>query len=505
MKIRKPITLIVAFAMAFTVFGYGFATQADAAAKKPTKMTVSANYKTVDIKGKITVKVKSVSPSNASKAVTWKSSNKKIATVSSSGVVTGKKAGTVKITATSKSNKKLKKTVTIKVKQIKPTLSLKNVYVYTRDGYVAVKASVPSNVYNAGVSYKISNTKYAKLKASKTAKSGYSSLKARKGYVYIAPVKATTSKVTLTATSKENKKIKKTCRVYVRQSVNEIAFSQTSAEAEAGKTITLKASVKKPSNPYNKALVYTSSNKSVATVDQNGKVTANKPGQAKITATAKYGNRNKAKASYTLEVYDNILQGNMTVIDTSKYDNYVVEDQRSSGIHRTKFNNSDLLKLGDIDKTLGFDWTDAQDVKNKLAASTFDLGTSDENYVFAKAGNRMTIKVDNIVPRGFWYYADEESFTEGTDGDYIIELFAELGKDGKPIKGTATIKFEYKNADKTITVKKAGYTASLKKIDNNEYDFSINDRNVDVKLLQNDQFQIEFNGFDVKSVKAFVK
>ena len=70
MKIRKPITLIVAFAMAFTVFGYGFATQADAAAKKPTKMTVSANYKTVDIKGKITVKVKSVSPSNASKAVT---------------------------------------------------------------------------------------------------------------------------------------------------------------------------------------------------------------------------------------------------------------------------------------------------------------------------------------------------------------------------------------------------------------------------------------------------
>ena len=189
MKIRKPITLIVAFAMVFTVFGYGFTVQADAAAKKPTKMSISSNYKTVDIKGKVTVKVKSVSPANASKAVTWKSSNKNIATVSGSGVVTGKKAGTVKITATSKSNKKLKKTVTIKVKQIKPTLSLNTVYAYTRDGYVAVKASVPSNVYNAGVSYKLSSTKYAKLKSSKTSKKGYSSLKARTGYIYISPVK----------------------------------------------------------------------------------------------------------------------------------------------------------------------------------------------------------------------------------------------------------------------------------------------------------------------------
>ena len=54
-------------------------------------------------------------------------------------------------------------------------------------------------------------------------------------------------------------------------------------------------------------------------------------------------------------------------------------------------------------------------------------------------------------------------------------------------------------------MEKAGYKASLKKIDNNEYDFNINNRNVDVKLLQDDQFKIEFKGFDVKSVKAFAK
>lgn len=47
----------------------------------------------------------------------FKSSNKKIATVSSKGVVKGKKAGKVKITVTSKSNKKQKKVIKITVKK----------------------------------------------------------------------------------------------------------------------------------------------------------------------------------------------------------------------------------------------------------------------------------------------------------------------------------------------------------------------------------------------------
>lgn len=47
----------------------------------------------------------------------FKSSNKKITTVSSKGVVKGKKAGKVKITVTSKSNKKQKKVIKITVKK----------------------------------------------------------------------------------------------------------------------------------------------------------------------------------------------------------------------------------------------------------------------------------------------------------------------------------------------------------------------------------------------------
>ena len=62
-----------------------------------------------------TVKVKSVSPSYASKSVTWSSSNTKIATVNASGLVKGVKPGVATITATSKMSKAKKGSVKIRV------------------------------------------------------------------------------------------------------------------------------------------------------------------------------------------------------------------------------------------------------------------------------------------------------------------------------------------------------------------------------------------------------
>lgn len=137
----------------------------EAASKKPTKITLKATSKTVDIKGKVKVSVKSVKPSKASKSVTYKSSNKKIATVSSKGTVTGKKKGTVKITATSKKNKKVKSTIKIKVKDLKAS----SVKLNTTSKTVAsgktttLKATVKgaTGFYNQGVTWKSSNTKVA--------------------------------------------------------------------------------------------------------------------------------------------------------------------------------------------------------------------------------------------------------------------------------------------------------------------------------------------------------
>jgi uncharacterized protein YjdB len=54
-------------------------------------------------------------PADAKDGVTWKTSSSKIATVDENGVVTVKKKGTVKITATATDGSKKKVTVTIKI------------------------------------------------------------------------------------------------------------------------------------------------------------------------------------------------------------------------------------------------------------------------------------------------------------------------------------------------------------------------------------------------------
>ncbi len=81
------------------------------------KVTVSATGKEIFI-GETLTATATVSPSNAKdKTLTWKSSDEKIATVDDDGVITGKAAGTVTITA--QTNRGTKGQIEVTVKEIK--------------------------------------------------------------------------------------------------------------------------------------------------------------------------------------------------------------------------------------------------------------------------------------------------------------------------------------------------------------------------------------------------
>ena len=87
-----------------------------ATSKAPTAIKITqGKKKTMKVGKKLTLKVK-LTPSKAKTKLTWKSSNKKVATVSSKGVVKAKKPGKAKITVTTANNKKATITITVKKK-----------------------------------------------------------------------------------------------------------------------------------------------------------------------------------------------------------------------------------------------------------------------------------------------------------------------------------------------------------------------------------------------------
>lgn len=137
-----------------------------------TSIKLNAAKKTIYNGKSFTLKA-TVNPKNAAnKAVTYKTSNKKIATVTSKGVVKGIKPGKATITVTAKdgSKKSAKCTVTVKAqKATKLKISAKKTTTLKKKGAsVKIKATLyPSNTYNKLIKVSSSKKGIVKLSASK--------------------------------------------------------------------------------------------------------------------------------------------------------------------------------------------------------------------------------------------------------------------------------------------------------------------------------------------------
>lgn len=192
-----------------TTDGSNISAKCTVTVKQPVTRISLSKKATMYTGKKLTLKAK-VNPANASnKALTWKSSNTKIAKVASNGVVTGVKAGTVKITATAKDGSRKSATCTVTVRQSvsKITLSKTNVVLPKKGSSYNVRVTVaPKNAYNKNVAVKSAKTKVAKVSAS-TVKSGKT--------VKITAVKKGKTKVVFTA--KDGSKKSATCKITVKK------------------------------------------------------------------------------------------------------------------------------------------------------------------------------------------------------------------------------------------------------------------------------------------------
>ncbi len=174
---------------------------------KVSKITLSGISKKIAAGRKITLKA-AVSPANAAnKAVTWKSSNTKYATVNTSGKVTLKKAGagkTVTVTATAKDGSGKKASYKIKImKNAVKSVKLKAAKTVKAGKKLKVKATVKTTgkKVNKTLKWTSSDTKYATV----TSKGVVKTKKAGKGKT-----------VKITAVSTDGTNRKKTVKIKIK-------------------------------------------------------------------------------------------------------------------------------------------------------------------------------------------------------------------------------------------------------------------------------------------------
>ena len=211
-----------------------------------------------------------VKPDNATdKTVTWSSSNPTIAAVDQNGTVTAVAEGTATITAKA-SDKSATCTVMVMKTDIPvESITLDKYYLQLTEGEIGtITATVkPDNATNKTVTWSSSNPTIAVVDLNGT----------------VTAIAEGTAAITAKAGGWTA-----TCMVYVMKTnipVESITLDKYYLELTEGETGTITATVK-PDNATNKTVTWSSSNPTIAAVDQNGEVTAIKEGTVTITAKA---------------------------------------------------------------------------------------------------------------------------------------------------------------------------------------------------------------------------
>lgn len=260
---------------------------------KVSRITLSASTGLALTKGQTQKLIATVAPANATnKTVTWKTSNKNVATVSENGLVTAVGRGDATITCTAQDGSGVKATckVTVTVPVSGIQLSQTSAALTVGDTLTLTKTIYPSDATNQAVTWTSSSDAVASVDSNGkiTAKTAGSAV--------------------ITCKSVSDNSVVGICNVTVKAKVqtpseikvNKITLNKTTASVTKGKTLQLTATVA-PGNATKKEVKWSTSNKNVAMVSTSGLVTAKSAGTATITCTAQDGSSVKATCKITVK------------------------------------------------------------------------------------------------------------------------------------------------------------------------------------------------------------
>lgn len=236
-----------------------------------TAVSIADSYSTSMDKGTTQQLKAKVSPDDKASQVVWSSSNESVLTVDANGLVTAVGDGDATITATVDGVSATTDAITVTTPVVKVSgvkLSASNLKLAVGGEPSTLTAAVePDNATNKNLSWSSSDPTVA------TVADGV-----------VTPVKAGVATITVTTEDGEHSA---TCKVTVIQPATGITLDKQKVVLVGAATEQLKAAVV-PAEA-NQTIVWKSSNESVATVDQTGKVAAVSKGAATITVSTEDG------------------------------------------------------------------------------------------------------------------------------------------------------------------------------------------------------------------------
>ena len=238
---------------------------------EPSGINAEATQLMLGVKEKYTLDAQAI---GSGSKVTFKSSNKKVATVTSKGVIQGVKKGNATITGTVKGGAEVVYEVQVVAAPNRVKLDKSSISLGVKES-ILMTPTIPDGTH-ASFTWSTSDKTVATV--SKTGK--ITGRKAGKATVTVKTQNGKTAKVT----------------VKVLKAPSKVTLDKNSASLMEGESLKLKVTL--PSNTYSK-ITWSSSNNGVATVSAAGKVTAVAAGTA--TITARTFNNKKATCKVTVK------------------------------------------------------------------------------------------------------------------------------------------------------------------------------------------------------------
>lgn len=329
--------------------------------KQKAKITLKEKKASIVVGKTTTIKVKSFK-GISNKNIAFSSSDKKVATVSSKGKVTGKKAGKATITVTSLINKKVKAVFKVTVK--------------TAD-------MIDTDYSEKGK---------GKIVLAENSVTLYPEKSFHKIYDHCGDAE--------------------TLEYYTEDYSSQDHFIGKQLLVQKEKYGQAQIKVKRITGVKNSAVSYKSSNTSVAAVSSTGFVTPKKVGTATITVTSKANKKVQAKYKVTVKKNDMVLAVGFDMYDNIKY--YVKKNDDGTIEYRLRGVATEFF-AADKKVATSCDYADAIASNNKIIMSSSNeniLRVKDESYLQAigKGSAIITLKTAD----GRWSYSWKVTVSDKT-------------------------------------------------------------------------------------------